>query len=850
MKLKIAYRKLAVYLLFLLLSIFVLSGLLFNAKLFGRYLDFSLPPVPYLTANPFLNNMYTWVSTINGGTPNSFGTTLLPVNLILYFPLLFTKSVWFMARYQVVLTLFLGLSFFYLLSQRILARIEIPARQKTFLAVLASLFFVFNNYIFVELIFGSNVMYMTFVFIPLLLYSIISYFETSGNKKFYFVLALCSLLIISSTMQHLVLAYLLITVLAIIYKDKKFFFGLILTHILISLYWILPLLATISGVNSLELAKDYSSGILISSSKFLSTLINSDYFGNRDTYRLSLGSNFLAKAWTTNAFLLLIIALNSVYNAASFKKIQRKMILGSFFVFLLSLLFIKGARDPFGGLVLFLYNNFSLLKLFRSPQHFLSFYVISISILFLYSSVYLLKKSKLSIWLLLVLILINTMPWWLTRDLGKKTLTRNTSLPTINQFDLSEGDKAMYSLNELPLDFSMLTIPPGASINFFLPGSDHVSSQGGDAGLVFGNKRFYASEQSMAGFNGVLDDLEQDMYSDDDFFNKNKNLFAYLNIKYFIIRKDTSPNFSKNMDHFNFDSIEKSVKNATGIKEIYKDDADIILENENFLPHFYNPCTVSQIQSSNLTLEALTSGNNKICNAAYSDSQSGNPSPPPVLQANKSESHPTLEFKKIDPTKYRLIIHNATESLPIVFSEIFNPNWKAYVVDNQQSVISNSDKKKLIDKVDSNFSSDSIGQASKDDLTDYINHGLISNFNQVGSLNFVSKNFAGTIQNDNLNNGPLSETWFKTPIDEKNHSQVNGYANSWTMDPIEVCRDNANCTRNADGSYNVELIIEFWPQRLFYLGLFMVCVILLGGIIYFISSQFKLRRLSDVAKNT
>jgi len=837
------YKKIAIFFLFFLISIFVLSELIFNAKIFGRYLDFSLPPVSYLLRNAFSTSLYTWSYPLNGGTPNSFGTTLLPVNLILYLPLIFKNSVWFLSRYQIVLTVFLGLSFFYLLSQRLLVKIQISASQKAFLAVLASLFFVFNNYIFVELIFGSNVMSMTFVFVPLLLYSIISYFETSRNKKFYFLLALCSLLVVSSTMQHLVLAYLFMIVLAIIYKDKKFFFRLILTHVLLSLYWILPLLGTISSVNSVELAKDYSLGILVSSSKFLSTLINSDYFGNRNIYRLSLGSNFLAKVWTINAFLLLIIALNSVYSVISFKKIQRKIILGSFFIFLLSLLFIKGARDPFGSLVLFLYNNFSLLKLFRSPQHFLSFYVISISILFLYSSVNLLKKSKLSIWLLFVFIIINAMPWWLTRDLGKRTLAQNTSLPTINQFDLSGGDEMMYALNKLPLDFSVLTVPPGASINFFTPGSDQVSSQGGDAGLVLGNKRFYASEQSMVGFKNVLDDLEQEMYSGDDFFNKNKNLFAYLNIKYIIIRKDTSPNFSKNMDHFNFNSIEKSMKKATDFKEIYRDDNDIILENENFLPHFYNPCAVTQIQSSNLTLDALTSGNDKICNAVYPDNQSSNASLPLLIQANKNGGNPTFEFKKINSTKYRLVIHNATGSLPIVFSEMFNPNWKTYIVDNQQSVTNSSDKNKLIDKINDNFNGYSTGQASKEELINYINDGIISNFAQVNSVNFVSKNFAGTIQNDNLSTGSFFETWFNTPIDEKNHSKVNGYANSWTIDPTEVCRGNDNCTRNADGSYNIELVVEFWPQRLFFLGLIVVYCVLLGSIIYFIFSEFKYKRL-------
>jgi len=53
------------------------------------------------------------------------------------------------------------------------------------------------------------------------------------------------------------------------------------------------------------------------------------------------------------------------------------------------------------------------------------------------------------------------------------------------------------------------------------------------------------------------------------------------------------------------------------------------------------------------------------------------------------------------------------------------------------------------------------------------------------------------------------ETWGLKPIADDRHYLVNGYANSWHITP-----------EDAGGAEDYELVVEFWPQRLFYLGLF------------------------------
>ena len=82
---------------------------------------------------------------------------------------------------------------------------------------------------------------------------------------------------------------------------------------------------------------------------------------------------------------------------------------------------------------------------------------------------------------------------------------------------------------------------------------------------------------------------------------------------------------------------------------------------------------------------------------------------------------------------------------------------------------------------------------------------------------------------------------------------ANGYANSWWVDLDKICgqttiqnhpqtppwkgggifgKEGSVCARNADGSYDFEMVIEFWPQRLFYLGLGISGATLLGCLGY------------------
>ncbi len=86
------------------------------------------------------------------------------------------------------------------------------------------------------------------------------------------------------------------------------------------------------------------------------------------------------------------------------------------------------------------------------------------------------------------------------------------------------------------------------------------------------------------------------------------------------------------------------------------------------------------------------------------------------------------------------------------------------------------------------------------------------------------------------NKGLANSMAFSTDgiVESKNHFQLNNTINGWYVDPAELCKENnAGCKKNSDGSYDIELMAEFTPQRWFYLGAvisgvtFIVCLIYL-----------------------
>jgi hypothetical protein len=65
-------------------------------------------------------------------------------------------------------------------------------------------------------------------------------------------------------------------------------------------------------------------------------------------------------------------------------------------------------------------------------------------------------------------------------------------------------------------------------------------------------------------------------------------------------------------------------------------------------------------------------------------------------------------------------------------------------------------------------------------------------------------------------------------VPDEHHFELNGFLNGWYIDVDKYCQEQGLCTRNPDGSYDMELVVEFRPQRWFYIGLIISGITLLG----------------------
>jgi len=219
-----------------------------------------------------------------------------------------------------------------------------------------------------------------------------------------------------------------------------------------------------------------------------------------------------------------------------------------------------------------------------------------------------------------------------------------------------------------------------------------------------------------------------------------------------------------------------------------------------------------------------------------------------------------IEYKKIGLTKYRVRLHSANGLTPLVLGESYHSGWSVFPGRLNWSKIDS----KLLQKYKI-LEGNELEQVAPDKIAEYINKGWVTGLGYGSSqsrhlyqltkdvksesvenyqIDFVSSNNFGTIQNDNLPNGVNYETWFKEDLDlEVSRFVANGYANGWILEVDNLCSELPEiCIKNEDGSYDLELLLEFRPQRLLYLGIGVSGVLLLlcAGILLFI--YFKSRK--------
>lgn len=195
--------------------------------------------------------------------------------------------------------------------------------------------------------------------------------------------------------------------------------------------------------------------------------------------------------------------------------------------------------------------------------------------------------------------------------------------------------------------------------------------------------------------------------------------------------------------------------------------------NDYFLPHFYSAKKVLKTDRnfSNLA-EIVSDPNYQMKSVVYFEKQNQDEGKKSNDLPESINSSPEIEFKKVNPTKYNLLVKKASGKFLLVFNESYNKNWQIY-------------SRKIGDR-------------------------------QITDLG--SRQFFGSKENSQLVSGRFWDNWFKKPIVKQDgHFIANGYANGWVVDVNSICGN--QCKENSDGTFDIELSIEFAYQKYYYLGI-------------------------------
>lgn len=157
---------------------------------------------------------------------------------------------------------------------------------------------------------------------------------------------------------------------------------------------------------------------------------------------------------------------------------------------------------------------------------------------------------------------------------------------------------------------------------------------------------------------------------------------------------------------------------------------------------------------------------------------------------SKGRSLPEITFTQINPTRYRVDVRDAKDPYVLVLSQSFHPKWKLFRPQGENEA-------KTV-------------------------RGMLSRF--IGTLfeRLVTTIISGADLSNSFLDANTFKTWGQDPIAEATHFPVNGYANSWYIEPKDV-----------QNQTDYTLILEMTSQKLFYGSLF-----LSTGVFFFVLLMF------------
>ena len=615
-----------------------------------------------------------------------------------------------------------------------------------------------SPFLFSEIIGGSWYMWISYAFAPLYAQSFIELTSVKLSLKKLIIFLISLISVISSLQNFVLLELILLIYLVLTFRQqpqlKQIIYRYIILHIwiiTINLYWILPLLTTFNQFSTATTSESFTGNFaqVKQANQTIRSIMDLTGYLNRNMYWFALP--------TWGQFGLIIASsitwITTIYTLYS-RKANKKIYIWILILMILVVI-IKGNTPPLGQFTMWIFRNFPLMSLYRSPQHLMFAPAFILPIIFSFISHHLPNHSSLpnKKYLTLIpwiIILLWTSAWWLNGDLGhNRLLSQNKdrvnyySLPSelINTYNLSETDQQPHRILFLPTSFS-----PD-----FLDTPYQTKGQGGQPEYM------YLSNPTLTGEHTPIANLIEDNFCYQSNSNNWIQLLQRTSVKYIALRKDIRPKFTSCAKSWNQDHTSQILTNSPDLSLISQGEyVDLYqLDNDLFQPLISAPRDI-QIVTPESSISANLIYPNTINQPKFDLTTINN--------TLKIESPPQVQFQKLNPTRYSVSLSNMTSPFILFFNQNFNSKWQ------------------LISPGHSKLSS-------------------------IINLIYPPK---------------------KSLINNNQHLIANGYANAWFVDPESICQLTI-CTQT-NNKLDTQIIIEFWPQKTFYLSLILSSIFTTTGI--------------------
>lgn len=737
-------------------------------------------------------------------------------------------------------------------------------KTKFWVAFLVALFYVFNPISTMHL---QSMMFWNvapLVVMPLLFAIIYRYYFESSRLFFVFGIAVVIMSASFSNIPYLGIfqIFLLMSLVIVSFlRVNNFGYKRILKNacilevsfILFSAWWLIPLARSVIQDQQIASFRDFALNWVLQYSTTNVEII-SKILSLRTL--VSHEPGYFFSDYYFNGLVGIILYIPIAILIAGFilrKDVEDKRLMVVTFFLLIVIFLNKGVNHPFGGIYLWMLQHLPYFIIFKTPLEkfsvlFIFLFALAL-VLFLRSNM----RGRKIIWTAFGLyLLVCSIPYLALHFMPDEKIAGGQYLSR-KFIDKPEYQSARVLINNEKLDYRLLSLPGSLNYQVTMFNHDDKYYRGMDPIMYALNKAFIAA-YSGPQVVSLYQNIDQ---------QRIENLLSSYNVGKVMINRDivSSFGFLEKVTTTKIDDLfSKKMKKWT-------QGAITLFTSRVFLPHLYIPTSVIiSTESSEILPRIVLASDYQIRSAVYfQDGISATLSAYKRLVDFKNNSvsgvlekySPTMEFKKINATKYRVIVHHAPSVVPIVFSETYHDGWKVYLKPRAvvPTILRTSDQLLKEYKIlDGNTDS----QATVSEVKDFINAGLITSLGdgkqkeikhtkwgkdverldylEKYAIDFISKNFQGSIQNDNLSDGVFYETWFQKPVDNSNHVTVNGYANSWLLDVNVLCAGDSVsalsslCTKNSDGTYDFELVVEFWPQRLVYIGILVSSFSLIFGL--------------------